>query len=123
MSRPAHMGKSKPAGDRMVLPGTLRMVAWEVTRSCNLACVHCRASSVHGPYEGELDTGRCLRLIDEIAAFNGMHIHIHNLKQTLPDQQYRNTVCMIRFQFFKFSPQFFGYFCFTSFSNIRFLVI
>ena len=70
MSRPAHMGKSKPAGDRMVLPGTLRMVAWEVTRSCNLACVHCRASSVHGPYEGELDTGRCLRLIDEIAAFS-----------------------------------------------------
>ena len=54
----------------MVLPGTLRMVAWEVTRSCNLACVHCRASSVCGPYEGELDTGRCLRLLDEIAAFS-----------------------------------------------------
>jgi AdoMet-dependent heme synthase len=54
----------------MVLPGTLRMVAWEVTRSCNLACVHCRASSVLGPYEGELDTARCLRLIDEIAAFS-----------------------------------------------------
>jgi len=54
----------------MVLPGTLRMVAWEVTRSCNLACVHCRASSVHGPYEGELDTGRCLRLLDEIVAFS-----------------------------------------------------
>ena len=55
--------------DRL-LPSTLRMVAWEVTRSCNLACVHCRASSVCGPYEGELDTAACHRLLDEIAAFS-----------------------------------------------------
>ena len=51
----------------MILPSTLRMVAWEVTRSCNLACGHCRASAERGPYEGELDTGKCLRLLDEIA--------------------------------------------------------
>ncbi|MCE5265221.1 MAG: heme b synthase [Deltaproteobacteria bacterium] len=51
----------------MILPDTLRMVAWEVTRSCNLACGHCRASALRGPYAGELDTGRCLRLLDEIA--------------------------------------------------------
>ncbi len=51
-----------------VLPNTLRMVAWEVTRSCNLACVHCRASSLRGPYEGELSTDRCRNLLDEIAA-------------------------------------------------------
>ncbi len=44
------------------------MVAWEVTRSCNLACVHCRASALRGPYAGELDTEKCLRLLDEIAA-------------------------------------------------------
>lgn len=43
------------------------MVAWEVTRSCNLACVHCRASSLHGPYEGELATDGCFRLMDQIA--------------------------------------------------------
>jgi heme b synthase len=70
MSHPAHIEKLKTTGDRMILPGALRMVAWEVTRSCNLACVHCRASSVLGPYEGELDTARCLRLLDEIAAFS-----------------------------------------------------
>lgn len=46
------------------------MVAWEVTRGCNLSCAHCRASSKYGPYEGELDTARCLNLIDEIAAFS-----------------------------------------------------
>ena len=53
-----------------ILPNTLRMVAWEVTRSCNLACVHCRASAECGPYKGELDTGRCKELLDEIAAFS-----------------------------------------------------
>ncbi|MDO8721655.1 MAG: radical SAM protein, partial [Syntrophales bacterium] len=53
-----------------LLPDTLRMVAWEVTRSCNLACIHCRASSECGPYQGELDTDRCKRLLDEIAAFS-----------------------------------------------------
>lgn len=53
----------------LALPGDLRMIAWEVTRSCNLGCVHCRASSLRGPYEGELDTGKCLALLDEISSF------------------------------------------------------
>ena len=52
-----------------LLPHTLRMVAWEVTRSCNLACGHCRASSLRGPYDGELDTAACLGLLEGIAAF------------------------------------------------------
>ena len=45
----------------------LRLVAWEVTRSCNLNCVHCRASSENGPYPGELDTDKCLEVLDQIA--------------------------------------------------------
>ncbi|MDI6777460.1 MAG: heme b synthase [Syntrophales bacterium] len=53
-----------------VLPNVLRMVAWEVTRSCNLACVHCRASSRSGSYPGEFATDQCTRLLDEIAAFS-----------------------------------------------------
>src|SRR5512134_880384 len=48
----------------------LRMIAWEVTRSCNLACVHCRASAEKGPYPGELSTNECLRLIDDVASFS-----------------------------------------------------
>ncbi len=47
--------------------GRLRLVAWEVTRSCNLNCVHCRASSERGPYEGELGTVKSLAVLDEIA--------------------------------------------------------
>jgi len=46
---------------------TLRLVAWEITRNCNLNCVHCRAAATCGPYEGELDTAACLRLLDQIA--------------------------------------------------------
>jgi heme b synthase len=49
---------------------TLRMVAWELTRSCNLACVHCRASAEFGPYEGELSTQEVFTVMDEIASFS-----------------------------------------------------
>lgn len=45
----------------------LRLVAWETTQNCNLACVHCRASATHGPCEGELDTPAAFRLLDQIA--------------------------------------------------------
>ncbi len=44
----------------------LRIVAWEITRSCNLFCAHCRSSSTSGTYENELSTEECWRLIDEI---------------------------------------------------------
>ncbi|MBW2093612.1 MAG: heme b synthase [Deltaproteobacteria bacterium] len=44
----------------------LRLVAWEITRSCNLNCVHCRAAAERGPYPGELSTSRCLTLLEEI---------------------------------------------------------
>jgi len=45
----------------------LRVLAWEVTRACNLACRHCRADAHTDPFPGELDTDEALRLIDEIA--------------------------------------------------------
>jgi len=44
-----------------------RLVAWEVTRSCNLSCVHCRASSEKGPYPGELGTDKALEILGQIA--------------------------------------------------------
>lgn len=51
-----------------ILPHDLRMVAWEITRSCNLDCVHCRAAAKYGPYEGEFTTEQCLSLLDDIAS-------------------------------------------------------
>ncbi len=44
---------------------TCRLVAWEVTRSCNLACKHCRAEAHPEPYENELSTDEAKALIDE----------------------------------------------------------
>lgn len=46
------------------------MIAWELTRSCNLSCAHCRASAGLGPYPGELSTEECFKVIDEIASFS-----------------------------------------------------
>jgi heme b synthase len=48
----------------------LRMVAWELTRNCNLSCLHCRASAVDRPYKVELTTEECKGVMDEIAAFS-----------------------------------------------------
>jgi radical SAM protein with 4Fe4S-binding SPASM domain len=45
---------------------SLRLVAWETTRNCNLACIHCRASATSGPHSGELDTQESFRLLDQI---------------------------------------------------------
>lgn len=61
----SHPGNQEPPG-----PGdssTLRLVAWETTRNCNLSCVHCRAAATHGPYTGELDTPASFRLLEQIA--------------------------------------------------------
>lgn len=44
----------------------LRIVAWEVTRSCNLDCVHCRASSNYGPHPRELDAIMAMEVLDQI---------------------------------------------------------
>jgi heme b synthase len=46
---------------------TLRLLAWEVTRRCNLACLHCRAAAGSGPYPGELNTEEGLKLLDDLA--------------------------------------------------------
>ena len=45
------------------------VVVWNVTRSCNLHCVHCYASATDRAYEGELTTEEGLRVIDDLAAF------------------------------------------------------
>ena len=45
----------------------LRLVAWEVTRRCNLNCAHCRAGSERGPYPGELDRAKCLEILEQIS--------------------------------------------------------
>ena len=48
----------------------LRMIAWELTRNCNLNCLHCRARASCGPFEGELSTEECRKVLDSIASFS-----------------------------------------------------
>ncbi|MBT4511754.1 MAG: radical SAM protein [Chloroflexi bacterium] len=44
----------------------LQLVAWEITRRCNLFCDHCRAAAEDIAYEGELSTEECFGIIDSI---------------------------------------------------------
>jgi heme b synthase len=46
----------------------LRLLAWETTRRCNLACLHCRAAAGSGPYPGELTTDEGITLLNDLAA-------------------------------------------------------
>lgn len=63
-----HPGKGHGHGqkDDKVLP---RVLAWEITRRCNLGCIHCRAESSEKAPEGELTLDEYKALIDNVAGF------------------------------------------------------
>jgi len=42
------------------------VVAWEITKRCNLFCAHCRASADNTQYAGELSLDECRRVIDQV---------------------------------------------------------
>src|SRR3569832_708418 len=44
-------------------------IAWEITRACAYACVHCRADAMHTADPNELNTEEALQLIDRLADF------------------------------------------------------
>jgi heme b synthase len=66
MQQPHDHGHDASGGDG---EGQLRLLAWEVTRTCNLRCVHCRAAAMDKPYPNEFSTEECLRLLDEVRSF------------------------------------------------------
>lgn len=45
------------------------LVFWEVTRACQLACAHCRASATANALPGELTSAEGRDLIDQVAGF------------------------------------------------------
>jgi len=45
------------------------VTAWNVTRTCNLQCIHCYSDSEGKKYEGELTTEEGKTLIDDLADF------------------------------------------------------
>jgi AdoMet-dependent heme synthase len=46
-----------------------RLVFWELTRGCNLRCIHCRATATELCSPNDLSTAECSRIIDELAEF------------------------------------------------------
>jgi radical SAM protein len=51
-------------------------IAWEITRACAYACVHCRADAQHKRDSRELSTTEAKALIDRLAAFGNQPILI-----------------------------------------------
>jgi len=45
------------------------VVVWNITRTCNLRCAHCYASSENVRYPGELTTSQAMAVIDDLADF------------------------------------------------------
>ncbi|MBN1105913.1 MAG: 12,18-didecarboxysiroheme deacetylase [Deltaproteobacteria bacterium] len=45
------------------------VVVWNITRSCNLKCIHCYAHAVRRSEERELDTRQALAVLDDLARF------------------------------------------------------
>jgi len=45
-----------------------RLIFWEVTKGCNLRCVHCRATATELSSPKDLPTAKALDIIDQIAA-------------------------------------------------------
>jgi len=60
------MSASSGTGAGQHLP---RLVFWEVTKGCNLRCVHCRATATELASPSDLPTAQALNIIDQIAAF------------------------------------------------------
>ncbi len=52
-----------------VAAGQGPVVVWNITRACNLRCIHCYASAVNQRHPGELSTAEGKKFIDDLAAF------------------------------------------------------
>lgn len=67
MNGKSHAGSHPSSKHNRSKDKVLRLLAWEVTRSCPLRCAHCRASAQNRRYLGELTTGECVQRAKAIA--------------------------------------------------------
>ncbi len=62
-----------PPHQRMALARSARdrrpIVVWNLTRTCNLRCVHCYTDSQAQHYPGELTTAQCRTVLEDLAQF------------------------------------------------------
>jgi radical SAM protein with 4Fe4S-binding SPASM domain len=45
------------------------IVVWNITRRCNLKCIHCYSDSDYREYPGELNWDQCVAVVDDLAAY------------------------------------------------------
>jgi len=45
------------------------VVVWNMTKRCNLRCIHCYSSSRDEPFTGELSTAEAKRMIEDLSSF------------------------------------------------------
>lgn len=67
---PSEFNQYEAGGNKKEKVWLPRLIAWELTRSCNLDCIHCRAAARFGPYPNELTTRECLKFLDDVASFS-----------------------------------------------------
>ncbi len=65
------------------------VVIWNLTKACNLSCLHCYSSSYAGKFEGELSHDDAIRVVDDLKAANVKHLILSGgeplLRPDLPD--------------------------------------
>jgi radical SAM protein with 4Fe4S-binding SPASM domain len=59
------LGKQAPKSSAERRP----IVVWNITRTCNLRCIHCYSDSERKAYSGELTLHECRAVIDDLADF------------------------------------------------------
>src|SRR5574341_2154438 len=70
MSRPADSVEGNAKGTTMEnLAFRPRLVFWELTKGCNLRCIHCRATAQELASPLDLPTTDALRIIEQISAY------------------------------------------------------
>jgi heme b synthase len=77
----------KPDNNPRKIP-PLRLLAWEVTRRCNLACLHCRAAAGSGPYPEELTSAEGKKLLDDLATLGPVVVILTGGEPLLRDDIY-----------------------------------
>ncbi len=67
------IGRDVPGHQRMNVAASAKkrrpIVVWNITRTCNLNCVHCYSDSEAKAYEGELSGDEVRRVLDDLAAY------------------------------------------------------
>ena len=66
----------------------VRVVAWELTRRCALACRHCRGTARDCVYDGELSPIECRSVIDGLARFGEITLILTGGEPMMRDDLY-----------------------------------